>query len=208
MCSSVLVVALLIISYQNVASDCTLSKGCFPMSANIAFGRNITANSTCGNPPREFEIPQSEKDVVDVCNATDSVKSHPAIKAIDNDSETFWKAEEYNFFVTLQLDFEYSMRLERSTITFRSFRPNRMILEKSSDFGVTWQPYQYYSVSCIEALLPDGLFHGLRESKRGGLPTDSTEAFCIDEDSIPSSPAEFGTVSCTDYLPSTELLMC
>ena len=192
---SVIFVALLAVSFQNVVADCPRSRGCFPAVANIAFGRNITANSTCGDPPGVFEIPRTEKDVLEICNASDPAKSHPPRNANDNDSVSFWLAEEYVFFVTLQLNFEYSMRLESSILTFRSFRPNRMVLEKSSDFGETWQPYQYYSPTCNEILIRDGLFQGLTRKQRGGLPTNSTEAFCIEEDSAVNHPDKFGTVS-------------
>ena len=189
-------VSIVLIAFHpvGVASDCHLSKGCFPSASNIAYGRAITANSTCGDPAAMFEFPLSELDLRDVCDMSNTSKSHPASKANDNDQRSFWKAENYVFFVTLQLDFNFSMRLERSTLIFRSFRPKRMILEKSSDFGVTWQPYQYYSFMCLQSVIPDGLFQGLNESKRGSYPEDSTEAFCTTEDSVRNSPTEFGTV--------------
>jgi hypothetical protein len=172
---------------ENAAADCSRSKGCFPAVGNIAFGRNITANSTCGHPPRLFAFSNAGEEVVQTCNASDPAKSHPPDNANDNDSSSYWVAERYESFVTVRLNFEYAMRLESSILTFRSFRPNRAVLEKSSDFGETWQPYQYYSLVCNN-LVKDGLFHNLTAKKRGEFPTDSTEAFCIEEDSTLTSP--------------------
>lgn len=195
MCLLTILVVLTAAGIHLTDGTCPTSRGCFPSVGNIAFGRTAYANSTCGDPARIFEIPLTGTAVLDTCDASDAAKSHPVMLANDNNQTTFWAAEQYTFFVTLQLNFTFPMRLEKSTLTFRSFRPNRMILEKSSDHGLTWTPYQYYSSICLTNFIPDGLFQGLTEVDRNSLPADSTEAFCLDEDSVPGSPDEFGTVS-------------
>ena len=173
---------------------CPSNMGCFPTSGNIAFGRTIGANSTCGDPAKTFEIFQSGTNFVDVCNASDPDRAHPVSRANDNNETTWWQAEELEDFVTLELNYTFPMRLERSTLTFRSYRPARMILEKSSDHGVTWTPYQFYDRSCNPIITPDGLFQGITERTRGIFPSDSIEAFCLDDDATPATPIEFGEV--------------
>jgi hypothetical protein len=167
-------------------ASCSTAKGCFPPVDNIAFGRAASANSTCGNPAKIFEIPG---DITDICNASEASKSHPASLVNDNSLSSWWQAEEYISFVTLELKFSYAMRLEKSSLTFRSFLPKRMILEKSSDYGLTWTAYQYYAEFCLNS--PDGLFQGLKLRDRSSLPNNSTEAFCLEEDSITGNPMEF-----------------
>ena len=191
--SSLVVLTLTTLTFTTAV--CPASRGCFPPVGNIAFGRTAGANSTCGDPARVFEIVTSTDNVIDICNASRAAKSHQASFVNDNDTATWWQAEEYTFFVTLQFNFSFPMRLEKSTLTFRSFRPNRMILEKSSDYGLTWTTYQYYSPICLGMLIPDGLFQRLNESSRKSLPSNSTEAFCVVEDSTPNNPDQFGTVS-------------
>ena len=193
----------MIIWIQLTAAECPTSRGCFPSVGNIAFGRTAFANSTCGDPAKAFQTPGTGIDLIDICNASHAAKSHPANLVNDNNTATWWQAEEYTFFVTVQLNFSFPMRLEKSTLTFRSFRPNRMILEKSSDYGLTWTAYQYYSPVCLVFLIPDGLFQGLNESNRKSLRSDSTEAFCLAEDSIPNNPDQFGTVSTVHFARTT-----
>lgn len=36
-------------------------------------------------------------------------------------------------------------------ITFEYGRPTKMVLDKSLNYGRTWQPYQYYADDCLEA---------------------------------------------------------
>ncbi|CAM9139032.1 unnamed protein product, partial [Lampetra planeri] len=36
-------------------------------------------------------------------------------------------------------------------LTFESGRPEQMVLEKSLDYGRTWQPYQFYATDCLDA---------------------------------------------------------
>ena len=181
---------------QTTQSVCPSSSGCFPSPSNLAIGRTLEANSTCGDPVREFTIPLAAGDITLTCDASVPSDAHPASLANDGNSSTWWQAERYEFFVTLQLNLAFPMLVERSTLTFRSFRPRRMILEKSDDDGVTWVPYQYYStLTCDGANIPDGEFQNLMEGNRGNLPADSTEAFCITADSVLTDPQEFGTVS-------------
>jgi hypothetical protein len=191
-----LVAALLAFGLHVSLGACPADRGCFPVSGNIAFGRTIFANSTCGDPQNTFEITQVGDNIVDVCDASDPDKSHPATLANDNNDTTRWQAEELEHFVTLQLDFTFPMRLENSIMTFRSFRPRRMILEKSSDYGASWTPYQFYDAFCTPStIVPDGLFQDIMEGTRGNFPSDSIEAFCLDDDSSPGTPLEFGTVN-------------
>ena len=133
-----------------------------------------------------------------LCNATDPAKAHPPYLANDNNETTQWQARVYEFFVTMQLNFSFPMRLENSVLFFSSLRPNLVILEKSSDYGVTWTPYQFYSLSCRPLLTLDGLFQTVTSKERNELPSDSIEAFCITDDTDGSA----GTVEIVTIVDS------
>ena len=57
---------------------------------------------------------------------------------------------------SLQIDFEGPVLFQGMTMVWHSVRPRTMLLERSQDFGATWQVYRYYSSSCSDSfMLPD-----------------------------------------------------
>ena len=57
---------------------------------------------------------------------------------------------------SLQIDFEGPVLFQGMTMVWHSVRPRTMLLERSQDFGETWQVYRYYSSSCSNSfMLPD-----------------------------------------------------
>ena len=67
---------------------------------------------------------------------------------------------------------------------WKSPRPQSMVLERSSDRGLTWEAYRYYSSSCVTVfgLDPPVIFPGIT----------GTEAICTQTESavIPSTNGE------------------
>lgn len=57
------------------------------------------------------------------------------------------------FHINMTLSFNKSFQMESDVIiTFNSNRPDKMVLEKSVDFGQTWQPLQFYARNCDDFL--------------------------------------------------------
>lgn len=98
-----------------------------------------------------------------VCVNDDASLSHPAEAMFDvqtngfsstADLSTWWQSVTWYYLgrrpvVTISLSFGKMFQLQDDlVIIFQSARPQRMLLEKSVDFGETWSSLQYYSRSC------------------------------------------------------------
>ncbi|BFZ05662.1 hypothetical protein BsWGS_08701 [Bradybaena similaris] len=73
---------------------------------------------------------------------------------VDEDSTTWWQSinqpansKDHRINITIRFNKTYILA-EDISITFNSGRPEQMILEKSTDYGVTWKPLQYYARNC------------------------------------------------------------
>ncbi|XP_023576160.1 laminin subunit alpha-3 [Octodon degus] len=93
----------------------------------------------------------------DYCNATDPQKAHPASHAIDG-SDRWWQSpplssgKEFNK-VNLTLDLGQVFQVAYIVIIFaNSPRPGLWALERSVDFGSTYSPWQYFSLSPDDCL--------------------------------------------------------
>ncbi|CAF0800708.1 unnamed protein product [Brachionus calyciflorus] len=62
----------------------------------------------------------------------------------------WWQAENGHHKVFIQLDLESEFFLSNIYINYKSFPPASFIMEKSSDYGLTWQPIAYYAINCQE----------------------------------------------------------
>ncbi|KAM4737780.1 laminin subunit alpha-5 isoform 2-T2 [Anableps anableps] len=146
-----------------------------PPYFNLAEGTKITATATCG----EDEGGRSLQDLYcklvggpvsgdpsqtiqgqycDICSQEDIDRAHPITNAIDG-TERWWqspplsRSTEYNE-VNVTLDLGQLFHVAYVLIKFaNSPRPDLWVLERSTDFGQTYQPWQYFASSkrdCIE----------------------------------------------------------
>ncbi|XP_033642948.1 laminin subunit alpha-3-like isoform X2 [Asterias rubens] len=115
---------------------------------------------TCGYGQTQEENFYCTLDVsfqCNLCNATDPSLAHPPSYIYDQQDPTqptWWQSITWYMYsvplevdVTLSLNHSYTIN-SKIEIIFQSSLPQRMILEKSSDYGSTWQPYQYYAYDC------------------------------------------------------------
>ncbi|XP_078247950.1 netrin-G1 isoform X2 [Pogona vitticeps] len=116
-------------------------------------------NITCGNPPETF-CGMGNPYMCNECDSAIDELAHPPELMFDAEGRhpsTFWQSttwKEYPKPLQVNITLYWNKTIELTdniVITFESGRPDLMILEKSLDYGRTWQPYQYYATDCLNA---------------------------------------------------------
>ena len=138
-------------------------RSCVSDFVNVAFGSKIEASSTCGSKAPEKYCDVDGK--CHTCDINDASKSFTAaaLSDIHNlNNVSCWRSEprslsNTNFGVdnspdnvTLTLSFGKKFELTYVTLLFcpTAIKPDSMAIYKSSDYGKTWMPFQFYSSQC------------------------------------------------------------
>ncbi|KAL7853301.1 hypothetical protein AOLI_G00201450 [Acnodon oligacanthus] len=115
---------------------------------------------TCGNPPERFCTLENPYLCSDECDASNPDLAHPPQLMQDRERGgliTYWQTVTWSRYpepllANITLSWNKSLELtDDIQITFEYGRPTIMVLEKSLNYGRTWQPYQYYADDCMEA---------------------------------------------------------
>ncbi|ESO09475.1 hypothetical protein HELRODRAFT_73849 [Helobdella robusta] len=133
---------------------------CQPEFVNAAFGKSVQATSTCGSPAHEFCAQQRQKQQQNgvsscfVCDTSNPVLSHPPSHLTDphnSNNLTCWQQQKlrYNLQETnLTISLGKKFEVTYVSLQFCHTRPDSLAIYKSSDFGQTWIPFQFFSSQC------------------------------------------------------------
>ncbi|KAM9391794.1 netrin-G2-like [Pholidichthys leucotaenia] len=139
---------------------------------------------TCGNPPERFCTLENPYLCSDECDASSPDLSHPPQLIGDRERGglvTYWQTVTWSRYpepllANITLSWNKSLEvIDDIVITFEYGRPTSMVLEKSMDKGVTWQPYQFYADDCLEAF-------GMSPKRVSDLaPSNLTRVICTEQ---------------------------
>ncbi|XP_072529806.1 laminin subunit beta-4 [Salminus brasiliensis] len=156
------VLLLLLLVPVHLQENCS-GGSCHPNLGDLMVGRaaQLSASSTCGlNGPQNYCILGYLEDE-QKCFTCDSRRPYNPHNnhyshQIENIITTFeperkmrwWQSENGVQRVSIQLDLETVFQFSHLVLTFKSFRPAAMLVERSKDFGRTWKVFRYFAADC------------------------------------------------------------
>ncbi|NXU17801.1 NET4 protein, partial [Pardalotus punctatus] len=140
------------------AASSPCEKACNPRMGNLAHGRALRTETSCGRHAAEAFCAYSEdterrcqRPACGRCSGAHAGLAHPPAAMADSPfrlPRTWWQAAQDAPRETIRLDLESTFYFTHLIMVFKSPRPAAMVLERSQDFGETWKPYKYFAANC------------------------------------------------------------
>ncbi|XP_052849560.1 netrin-A isoform X2 [Drosophila gunungcola] len=132
---------------------------CIPDFVNAAYDAPVVASSTCGasSAQRYCELQDRERDLAcHTCDLSDPLRSFPARSLTDlnnSNNVTCWRSEPVvgsgdNVTLTLSLGKKFELTYVILQLCPHAPRPDSVVIYKSSNYGLSWQPFQFFSSQC------------------------------------------------------------
>lgn len=142
--------------------SCGAAVACFPPYVdNIVAGSVPDASNTCGLEGRErvchlLGSTGAVAGTCDYCDAAESSSAHPPEHITDMHSAnavTYWQSQNFSVVqypnsVNITFSFNRTFDIRDITVIFHSSRPESYTVLGSTDFGLTYTPLRFYSLSC------------------------------------------------------------
>lgn len=199
----------LLIAAPVYLQDECVGNSCYPHLGDLMVGRaaQLTASSTCGlNRPQNYCILgylENERKCF-TCDSRSPYNPYqnPNSHRIEHVITTFqpernkrwWQSENGVHEVNIQLDLEAMFQFSHLILTFKSFRPAAMLVERSKDFGQTWKVFRYFAEDCANS------FPGIPE-----WPADSIDDVVCDSRYSGPEPSTDGEVVLKALDPSFDI---
>lgn len=164
---------------------------CYPPVGDLLVGRTrfLRASSTCGLTRPETYCTQYDERQMKCCKCDSRLPHNYNSHRVENVASSsgpnhWWQSQNDVNPVSLQLDLDKRFQLQHIMMDFKGPMPAGMLIERSSDFGKTWQVYQYLAADCTSA------FPRVRQ----GQPQSWQDARCQSLPQRPNSHLEGGKV--------------
>ncbi|XP_075404028.1 laminin subunit beta-2-like [Tenrec ecaudatus] len=132
------------------------SGSCYPPTGSLVIGRHLQASSTCGLRGPEPYCVVSHLQDSESCFFCDSwtQQGHGIENVVSRTGldglKSWWQAESGVENVSIQLDLEGAFSFTHLILTFKTFRPAALLLERSADHGRSWRVYRYFAHNCTD----------------------------------------------------------
>uniref|UniRef100_F6YTR2 Laminin subunit beta 4 n=1 Tax=Monodelphis domestica TaxID=13616 RepID=F6YTR2_MONDO len=168
---------LVLLSLSEVQDGCH-NGSCHPTVGDLLVGRSdqLTASSTCGlDGPQKYCVLGylEEQQKCFICDSRFPYNPYTQANShmIENVITTFepdrkkkwWQSENGLDNVSIRLDLETLFQFSHLILTFKTFRPAAMLVERSMDYGQTWKVFRYFAKDCAASFpnIPSGQAQGV-----------------------------------------------
>ncbi|XP_078098340.1 laminin subunit beta-3 [Mustelus asterias] len=205
-----LFLSLVFASSVTAQTDCS-QRACYPTARDLVIGRvdKLQASSTCGLYASEkYCSPRMYygREVLQCCVCDSRNEYNPVyftnsyrIKNVVSSGalRSWWQSENDQDQVYIQLDMEGKFQLNDILLRFKSPRPAAMMIERSTDFGQTWKPYQYIADDCSASFpqIPTGQPRSFDDVRCRVQPRNKD---------APDDQFAFNPLNLTDYIGATK----